>query len=97
MLRSSSCEDLKHAPGQSSPTYALQYASSRKRGLHKLKPILKNLKKKKKNGSQNISSKRFDQAIQKTSSMLLGNLHLHEPYNHASAWKARNTKIEANS
>ena len=45
----------------------------------------------------NIYSKRFDQALEKTSSVLLGNLHLHTPYNHASAWKARNTKIEANS
>jgi hypothetical protein len=28
----------------------------------------------------NISSKLFDQALEKTSSMLLGNLHLHTPY-----------------
>jgi hypothetical protein len=47
--------------------------------------------------AQNISSKRFDQALEKTSSMLLGNLHQHTPYNHASAWKARNTQYEANS
>jgi len=29
----------------------------------------------------NISSKLFDQALEKTSRMLLGNLHLHMPYN----------------
>jgi hypothetical protein len=45
----------------------------------------------------NISTKRFDQVFEMTSSMLLGNLHLHTPYNSVEVSKARKTKIEANS
>ena len=45
----------------------------------------------------NISSKRFNQALEKTINMLIGNRHLHMPYNSVEASKARKTKIELSS
>jgi hypothetical protein len=49
------------------PTITLQRG---KRGIQKLKQILENVKNLKRQ-PKNISSKRFDQAIEKTSGMLL--------------------------
>ena len=95
-LRSSYWEDFRYASEPSSEVKPFNPAKVWKARNTKYETISRKFKKLEET-DLNISSKRFNQALEKTINMLLGNRHLHMPYNSVEASKARKTKIKANS